>query len=98
MPLIIKLSDSVAPLVKIISFGVALISEAICWREVSTASSPAQPKEWLRLAAVAEFFVKLSRIHSTTLGFNRGGSGLCLEIGRLNGHFPPPPTSLNLVP
>src|SRR5258708_5607217 len=50
MPLIIRLSDSVAPLVKMISFGVALISEAICWREVSTASSPAQPKEWLRLA------------------------------------------------
>jgi hypothetical protein len=56
--LIIKLSDSVAPLVKMISFAVALIREAICWRAVSTASSPAQPNEWLRLAALPNFSVK----------------------------------------
>jgi len=44
---------------------VALISEAICWREVSTASSPAQPKEWFRLAALPNFSVKYGSIVST---------------------------------
>src|SRR5439155_1387613 len=68
MPLIIRLSDSVAPLVKMISFGVALISEAICCRAVSTASSPAHPNEWLRLAALPNFSVKYGSMASTTRG------------------------------
>jgi len=45
----------VAPLVKMISFGVALIRRAICARAFSTASSAVQPKEWLRLAALPNF-------------------------------------------
>src|SRR2546429_9459392 len=87
MPLIIKLSDSVASLVKMISFGVALISEAICWRAVSTASSPAQPNEWLRLAALAHFSVENGRIGSATRGSTRGGAGFFILKGRLEGVF-----------
>ncbi len=67
-PLIIRLSDSVAPLVKMISLGVALMSEATCARAFSTASSPAQPKEWLRLAALPNFSLKYGTIVSTTRG------------------------------
>ena len=67
-PLIIRLSDSVAPLVKMISFAVAPISEATCWRAFSTASSPAQPNEWLRLAAFPNFSVKYGSIASSTRG------------------------------
>jgi hypothetical protein len=57
-PLIARLSDSVAPLVKTISFGSALISFAICFRALSTASSAAHPKAWLRLAAFPNFSTK----------------------------------------
>ena len=57
-PLIARLSDSVAPLVKTISFGSALISLAICFRALSTASSAAHPKAWLRLAAFPNFSTK----------------------------------------
>ena len=51
-PLIARLLDSVAPLVKTISCAVAPISAAICSRAASTASSASQPNEWLRLAAL----------------------------------------------
>ena len=51
-PLRARLSDSVAPLVKTISLGVAPIRSAICLRAFSTACSASQPKEWLRLAAL----------------------------------------------
>src|SRR5580704_6363607 len=64
--LIIRLSDSVAPLVKMISFGVAPISEAICCRALSTASSPAHPKLWLRLAALPNFSVKYGNMAAST--------------------------------
>jgi hypothetical protein len=53
--LIARLSDSVAPLVKTISFGSAWISAAICARAASTAFSASHPKEWLRLAALPNF-------------------------------------------
>ena len=54
-PLMARLSDSVAPLVKTISLGVAPIRSAICWRAFSTACSASQPKVWLRLAALPNF-------------------------------------------
>ena len=67
-PLIARLLDSVAPLVKTISLGVALISRAICARAFSTASSAVQPNAWLRLAALPNFSVKYGSIASTTRG------------------------------
>ncbi len=57
-PLIARLSLSVAPEVKMISFAVAPISFAIRSRDSSTASSATHPKGWLRLAALPNFSVK----------------------------------------
>jgi hypothetical protein len=67
-PLIARLFDSVAPLVKMISFGLAPIRSATCLRAVSTASSAAQPKAWLRLAALPKSCVKYGVIASSTRG------------------------------
>jgi len=53
-----RLLDSVAPLVKTISLEVAPIKSPICLRAFSTASSAAQPKLWLRLAALPNRSVK----------------------------------------
>src|SRR5260221_6558466 len=83
MPLIIRLSDSVAPLVKIISFGVALISQAICCRDVSTASSPAQPKERLRLRATAAVPAEDCSRSLTPLGAHHVDRVLELVIGSI---------------
>ncbi len=49
-PLMARLFDSVAPLVKTISLASAPISAPICPRAVSTAFSASQPYAWLRLA------------------------------------------------
>jgi hypothetical protein len=56
--LIARLFDSVAPLVKMISFALAPIRSATCLRAASTASSASQPNEWLRLAALPKCCVK----------------------------------------
>jgi hypothetical protein len=58
----------VAPLVTMISFGVALISRATCPRAFSTASSAVQPNEWLRLAELPNFSRKYGSIASKTRG------------------------------
>ncbi len=71
-PLIARLFDSVAPLVKTISFAVAPISAATCLRATSTASSACHPKEWLRLAALPNRSVRYGIIASST----RGSSGV----------------------
>ena len=67
-PLSARLFDSVAPLVKTISFAVAPISSATCLRAFSTASSASQPKLWLRLAALPNMSVKYGSIASNTRG------------------------------
>ena len=58
--------DSVAPLVKTISRGVAPISEAMAARAASTASSASQPNEWLRLAALPKRSPKYGSMASNT--------------------------------
>ncbi len=63
-----RLSDSVAPLVKMISFARAPISRATCSRPASTASSASQPKPWLRLAALPKASLKYGSIASSTRG------------------------------
>jgi hypothetical protein len=60
--------DSVAPLVKTISFALAPIRSATCLRAFSTASSASQPNGWLRLAALPKCSVKYGSIASTTRG------------------------------
>ena len=55
-PLSARLFDSVAPLVKTISFAVAPIRLATCLRAFSVASSASQPKLWLRLAELPKMF------------------------------------------
>ena len=67
-PLMARLLDSVAPLVKTISFGLAPIRSAICLRALSTASSASHPNGWLRLAALPKCSVKYGSIASTTRG------------------------------
>ena len=67
-PLMARLSLSVAPEVKMISLGVAPTSFAMRSRAVSTAASAAQPKEWLRLAALPNFSTKYGSISSNTRG------------------------------
>ncbi len=67
-PLIARLSDSVAPLVKTTSLGFAPMRAASCLRPVSTASSASQPNAWFRLAAFPNFSVKYGSIASTTRG------------------------------
>ncbi len=67
-PLIARLSDSVAPLVNTISFGLAPMRSAICLRAFSTASSASHPNGWLRLAAFPKCSVKYGSIASTTRG------------------------------
>ena len=57
-PLSARLIASVEPDVKTISFALAPISEAICSRDLSTASSAFQPYAWLRLAALPNASVK----------------------------------------
>ena len=59
---------SVAPEVQTISLPLAPISAATCSRAISTASSAAQPKEWLRLAALPNSSVKYGSIASSTRG------------------------------
>ena len=53
-----RLSDSVAPLVKTISFGDAFIARATCSRAASTAASASQPKTWPREDGLPKAFVK----------------------------------------
>ncbi len=67
-PLIARLSDSVAPLVKTISFAFAPMRSATCLRALSTASSASHPNGWLRLAAFPKCCVKYGSIASTTRG------------------------------
>ncbi len=67
-PLIARLSDSVAPLVKTISFALAPMRSATCLRPCSTASSASQPYLWLRLAALPKRSVKYGSIASRTRG------------------------------
>src|SRR5260370_1062142 len=86
-PLIIRLSDSVAPLVKMISFGVAPISEATCARAFSTASSPAQPNEWLRLAALPQFSVKYVSIAFHPPRIDRRGRVIVHVNRQLHSHL-----------
>ena len=73
-PLIARLFDSVAPLVKMISFGFAPIRSATCLRAVSTASSASQPNAWLRLAGVAEVLgeVRQHRLEHPRIDGRRG--------------------------
>jgi hypothetical protein len=67
-PLIARLFDSVAPLVKMTSLALAPIRSATCLRAFSTASSASQPNEWLRLAALPNCWVKNGSIASSTRG------------------------------
>ena len=66
--LMARLFDSVAPLVKTISFALAPMRPATWARAFSTASFEVQPNEWLRLAALPNFFVKYGSIASSTRG------------------------------
>jgi len=56
--LMARLSDSVAPEVKTISFSLPPMRPAICSRAFCTASSAFQPKAWLRLAALPNSVVR----------------------------------------
>ena len=77
--MIARLLDSVAPLVQTISFSLlAPTSFATCSRAYSTASSDAQPKLWLRLAALPNFCVKKGSIASTTRGSTGVVAGLSM--------------------
>ncbi len=51
-----------------ISFSLAPMRSAACWRAVSTPSSASQPKRWLREPALPNFSVKKGSIASTTRG------------------------------
>ena len=73
-----RLSDSVAPLVQTMSFGLALISRAICSRPCSAAFSASQPNPWLRLAALPNVWVKYGSIASRT----RGSTGVVAWLSR----------------
>ena len=53
-----RLSDSVAPLVKMISLGSALIRAAMSARAFSTASSASQPNAWLLEAGLPKVSVR----------------------------------------
>ena len=66
MPLIARLSDSVAPLVKKISSGCAPINVATWSRALSTASSAAHPQAWLRLEGSPNWSVKYGIMASST--------------------------------
>ena len=67
-PLMAKLFDSVAPLVKMISRACALISAATWRRAVSTASMAFQPNEWLADAGLPNTSVKYGSIACNTRG------------------------------
>src|SRR5882762_5202972 len=93
MPLIIRLSDSVAPLVKMISFGVALMSEAICWREVSGLF--AGPAEGMVPAGgIAEFLGEVRQHRFDHAGVNRGSRVIVHVNWQFDGHIPSSPKSL----
>ena len=66
-----RLSDSVAPDVKMISFGSALIVRATWTRAFVTASSALQPKACVREAALPNSSVKYGSIAWTTRGSTR---------------------------
>ena len=57
-PRIARLSDSVAPLVKTISFAAAFIARATWSRAASTAASASQPNTCPREAGLPKVFVK----------------------------------------
>ena len=67
-PLIARLFDSVAPLVKTISPAVAPISAATSRRAASTASCAFQPYACWRLAGLPKCSVKYGSIASSTRG------------------------------
>ena len=67
-PRIARLSDSVAPEVKTISFAEAFIARATCSRAASTAASASQPKTWPREAGLPKTCVKYGVIASSTRG------------------------------
>ena len=62
------MSDSVAPLVKTISFAAAFIACATCSRAASTAASASQPNTCPREAGLPKVFVKYGAITSKTRG------------------------------
>ncbi len=67
-PLIARLFDSVAPLVKMISFALAPMSAATCRRAASTASSAFQPNACVRLAALPKCTEKYGSMASSARG------------------------------
>ena len=67
-PLIARLLDSVAPLVKMISFALAPIRAATCRRAASTASSAFHPKACVRLAALPKCTEKYGSMASSARG------------------------------
>ena len=67
-PLMARLSLSVAPEVKMISFAVAPISLAICSRACLDGFFRLPAEWWLRLAALPNFSVKYGIIASSTRG------------------------------
>src|ERR1017187_6051414 len=69
-PLMARLSDSVAPLVKTISRGAAPANSATRFRANSTAFSASHPKPWLRLAALPKLAPKNGSMASSTRGSN----------------------------
>lgn len=66
--MIARLSDSVAPDVKMTSPGLQPRSPATWARACSTPSSASQPKLWLREAAFPNFSVKYGSIAARTSG------------------------------
>ena len=68
VPMMAVLSDSVAPEVKVISFGEAFTRAAICSRARSTASPAVQPKEWFEEAGLPKWFVRNGTMASNTRG------------------------------
>jgi len=73
-----RLSLSVAPLVKMISFASAPMSRATCSRAFSTAASAFQPKACEWLAALPKVSVNMGSIASTT----RGSTGVVALLSR----------------
>ena len=75
------MSDSVAPLVKTISFAEAFIARATCSRAASTAASASQPNTWPREAGLPKDFREVRR-HRLQHPRVDGRRGVVVEVDR----------------